>query len=99
MQCTWKASQSEAALRVNAQLQRTANIRKVDSDRYLHRDISRGKEPVQIPAVNGLDDEPLPIDYMYLTENCETTPINIDRTITSLQSCRCEDDCTSSSVR
>ena len=93
--CAQKSSQSQLALRVNEELKRYAGIRKLESDRPLHRDISKGKESVQIPIVNGVDDEPLPIDYMYVTENCETTSVNIDRAITSLQGCRCDDDCTS----
>ena len=36
-------------------------------------------------VVNGVDNEPYPIDFMYVTENCETSMINIDRTISSLQ--------------
>ncbi|KAM7306104.1 putative 1,4-alpha-glucan branching enzyme [Ixodes scapularis] len=60
-------------------------------------DISRGKELNLIQCVNGVDDEPTPSDYLYLVENCETTPILIDRTITSLQSCKCEDGCASQS--
>ncbi|UYV82178.1 hypothetical protein LAZ67_21001276 [Cordylochernes scorpioides] len=58
------------------------------------RDISRGKELHPIQCVNGVDLEPPPTDYLYVTENCETSPMNIDRTITSLQFCRCQDDCT-----
>ncbi|GIY50385.1 histone-lysine N-methyltransferase EHMT2 [Caerostris extrusa] len=51
------------------------------------------KEQYAIQCVNDVDDEPPPVDFLYVTENCETTPMNIDRTITSLQSCHCEDDC------
>ncbi|KAI1305369.1 Histone-lysine N-methyltransferase EHMT2 [Halotydeus destructor] len=90
-----KSTQSHLALKVNAELKRFSHIRKISSDKFLHRDISKGKEPVQIPIVNGLDNEPVPVDYTYVSKNCETMAINIDRTITSLQSCSCEDDCTS----
>lgn len=55
------------------------------SERILHRDLSKGKEYYQIQVVNGVDNEPYPIDFMYVTENCETSMINIDRTISSLQ--------------
>lgn len=55
----------------------------------ISRDISRGKEQVSIQCVNEVDDEPPPLDFLYVTENCETTPTNIDRTITSLQVARC----------
>lgn len=49
------------------------------------RDVSRGKEQLAIQCVNAIDDEMPPLDFLYVTENCETMPINIDRTITSLQ--------------
>ncbi|CAG2173811.1 unnamed protein product, partial [Oppiella nova] len=69
--------------------------RQLNSEKLLHRDLSKGKEYYQIQVVNGVDNEPYPIDFMYVTDNCEASQINIDRTITSLQSCQCEDDCTS----
>lgn len=52
-----------------------------------HRDISRGKEQLAIQCINAVDDEIAPVDFLYVTENCETMPIKIDRTITSLQVC------------
>lgn len=63
----------------------------------LCHDISKGKEFYPISIVNGVDKHTTPSNYSYVTENCETKPVNIDRTITSLQSCRCEDNCTSQS--
>ncbi|RWS16657.1 histone-lysine N-methyltransferase EHMT2-like protein [Dinothrombium tinctorium] len=97
LMCCVKNSQSAMALKINCELRRFASIRKLNSDRLLHRDIAKGKEYYQIPIVNGVDNEPIPVDFMYVIENCETSPINIDRVITSLQSCKCEDDCTSDS--
>lgn len=38
-----------------------------------------------IPCVNGVDGEPCPEDYKYISENCETSTMNIDRNITHLQ--------------
>lgn len=58
-------------------------------------DISRGKETNPVQCVNGLDSEDKPTDFLYVTENCFTSNINVDRTITSLQSCRCENNCSS----
>lgn len=58
-------------------------------------DISRGKETNPIQCVNGCDSEDKPTDFLYVTENCFTSNINVDRTITSLQSCRCEENCSS----
>uniref|UniRef100_A0A670I4D2 [histone H3]-lysine(9) N-methyltransferase n=1 Tax=Podarcis muralis TaxID=64176 RepID=A0A670I4D2_PODMU len=62
----------------------------------LSRDVARGYENVPIPCVNSVDDEPCPEDYKYISENCETSTMNIDRNITHLQHCTCQDDCSSS---
>lgn len=51
----------------------------------LPRDVARGYENVPIPCVNSIDDEPCPDDYKYISENCETSTMNIDRNITHLQ--------------
>uniref|UniRef100_A0A670I5B2 [histone H3]-lysine(9) N-methyltransferase n=1 Tax=Podarcis muralis TaxID=64176 RepID=A0A670I5B2_PODMU len=59
-------------------------------------DVARGYENVPIPCVNSVDDEPCPEDYKYISENCETSTMNIDRNITHLQHCTCQDDCSSS---
>jgi hypothetical protein len=47
--------------------------------------LSFGKEKNPIPCVNGCDDEEIPKDYLYVMENIETSPMNINRCITSLQ--------------
>ncbi|XP_067868772.1 histone-lysine N-methyltransferase EHMT1-like isoform X6 [Heterodontus francisci] len=58
-------------------------------------DIGRGYEHVPIPCVNSVDDEPYPNDHKYVSQNCVTSPMNIDRNITHLQYCFCDDDCSS----
>lgn len=35
--------------------------------------------------MNSVDSEPVPDDYKYISENCITSPMNIDRNITHLQ--------------
>ncbi|KAL1138787.1 hypothetical protein AAG570_008849, partial [Ranatra chinensis] len=62
--------------------------------RILSNDISRGYETNPIQCVNMIDDGGLPTDFTYISENCFTTNLNIDRRITSLTSCKCEDFCT-----
>lgn len=52
---------------------------------YSFSDITRGKENNPIQCVNGFDDEQPPNDYVYVTENCFTSPLHVDRTINSLQ--------------
>lgn len=48
-------------------------------------DITLGREKVPIPCVNSVDSEPYPENYKYISENCVTSPMNIDRNITHLQ--------------
>uniref|UniRef100_A0A8D3E817 Histone-lysine N-methyltransferase EHMT2-like n=1 Tax=Scophthalmus maximus TaxID=52904 RepID=A0A8D3E817_SCOMX len=59
-------------------------------------DVAQGYENAPIPCVNAVDDEGCPSDYKYVSENCETSAMNIDRNITHLQHCSCTDDCSSS---
>jgi euchromatic histone-lysine N-methyltransferase len=60
---------------------------------FVCSDISRGQEQNPIQCVNVEDDEEEPTDFVYVSENCFTSNINVDRTITSLQSCKCSDMC------
>lgn len=54
-------------------------------ERLLHRDLSKGRENIPIPCVNAADDDGIPSDYLYVTDNIETTCLNINRVIGSLQ--------------
>ncbi|GBM82171.1 Histone-lysine N-methyltransferase EHMT1 [Araneus ventricosus] len=92
-----KNSDTYLSLSLNMLLKKISGKYQHKAEKILHRDISRGKEQIAIQCVNDIDDEPPPLDFLYVTENCETTPMNIDRTITSLQSCHCEDDCSTAS--
>lgn len=49
-----------------------------------YSDITKGKEANPIQCVNGFDGEPKPNDFIYITENCFTSPLHVDRTINSL---------------
>lgn len=62
---------------------------------YTFSDISRGKELNPVQCINAIDDEPKPTDFVYITDNCVTSDINLDRKITTLSCCNCEDRCTS----
>ncbi|XP_043464292.1 histone-lysine N-methyltransferase EHMT2 isoform X2 [Leptopilina heterotoma] len=84
-----------AALRLNAKVNELSEHMWEKTVKILCNDISRGKETNPVQCVNGLDSEDKPTDFLYVTENCFTSNINIDRTITSLQSCRCENNCSS----
>lgn len=52
---------------------------------FFSSDVAQGYENVPIPCVNAVDDEGCPSDYKYVSENCETSAMNIDRNITHLQ--------------
>ncbi|XP_011063116.1 PREDICTED: histone-lysine N-methyltransferase EHMT2 isoform X2 [Acromyrmex echinatior] len=93
--CCASDGDTMAALRLNAKVNELAEYMWERTVKILTNDISRGKETNPIQCVNGYDSEDKPTDFLYITENCFTSNINVDRTITSLQSCRCEDNCSS----
>ncbi|XP_064407988.1 histone-lysine N-methyltransferase EHMT2 isoform X2 [Latimeria chalumnae] len=84
------------ALQLNRKLKQGIANRSFHTEKIISRDIARGYEKVPIPCVNAVDMEPCPEDYKYISENCETSTMNIDRNITHLQHCSCLDDCSSS---
>ncbi|XP_043858794.1 histone-lysine N-methyltransferase EHMT2 isoform X5 [Dromiciops gliroides] len=84
------------ALQLNRKLRLGVGNRVLRTEKIICRDVARGYENVPIPCVNGVDGEPCPEDYKYISENCETSTMNIDRNITHLQHCTCVDDCSSS---
>ncbi|XP_056153973.1 histone-lysine N-methyltransferase EHMT2 [Lampris incognitus] len=84
------------ALQINRKLRRGIANRVLRTERIICSDIAQGYENVPIPCVNAVDDEGCPSDYKYVSENCETSAMNIDRNITHLQHCGCTDDCSSS---
>ncbi|XP_045702106.1 histone-lysine N-methyltransferase EHMT1 isoform X4 [Phyllostomus hastatus] len=96
LQCASLNSQVWSALQMSKALQDSAPDRPVPVERTVSRDIARGYERIPIPCVNAVDGEPSPSNYKYVSQNCVTSPMNIDRNITHLQYCVCIDDCSSS---
>ncbi|KAM4695629.1 histone-lysine N-methyltransferase EHMT2 isoform 2-T2 [Rhinophrynus dorsalis] len=84
------------ALLLNRKIRQGIANRAMRTERIISRDIAHGYERVPIPCVNGVDEELSPDDYKYVSENCETSAMSIDRNITHLQNCSCLDDCSSS---
>uniref|UniRef100_A0A8C5FSZ0 Euchromatic histone-lysine N-methyltransferase 2 n=1 Tax=Gadus morhua TaxID=8049 RepID=A0A8C5FSZ0_GADMO len=84
------------ALQINRKLRRGVANRALRTERIVSSDVAQGYENVPIPCVNAVDEEGCPSDYKYISENCETSAMNIDRNITHLQHCSCVDDCSSS---
>ncbi|KAM5330716.1 histone-lysine N-methyltransferase EHMT1 isoform 4-T4 [Glossophaga mutica] len=96
LQCASLNSQVWSALQTSKALRDSAPDRPVPVERTVSRDIARGYERIPIPCVNAVDSEPSPSNYKYVSQNCVTSPMNIDRNITHLQYCVCIDDCSSS---
>ncbi|XP_061590466.1 histone-lysine N-methyltransferase EHMT1 isoform X2 [Cololabis saira] len=95
--CCSHNSKAWAALQLNRKDREAKKIRLGYAEqKILLSDISLGQEKFPIPCVNAVDNEPYPHDYKYISENCVTSPINIDRNITHLQYCVCKEDCSSS---
>lgn len=97
MCCDDQNSQTWLALSMTKHLKKISGSCATRSEIVLYNDVSRGKEQSPIQCVNGFDNEMSPTDFLYIRENCETSPITMDRLITSLQSCQCEDDCSATS--
>lgn len=96
LQCASLNSQVWDALQMSKALRDAAPDRPVPTERTVSRDIARGYERIPIPCVNAVDSEPSPSNYKYVSQNCVTSPMSIDRNITHLQYCVCTDDCSSS---
>ncbi|KAM8803434.1 histone-lysine N-methyltransferase EHMT1 isoform 1-T1 [Rhynchonycteris naso] len=96
LQCASLNSQVWSALQMSKALRDSAPDRPVPMEKTVSRDIARGYERIPIPCVNAVDSEPSPSNYKYVSQNCVTSPMNIDRNITHLQYCVCIDDCSSS---
>ncbi|KAB1280182.1 Histone-lysine N-methyltransferase EHMT1 [Camelus dromedarius] len=96
LQCASLHSQVWSALQMSQALRDAAPDRPAPVEKMVSRDIARGYERIPIPCVNAVDSEPCPSNYKYVSQNCVTSPMNIDRNITHLQYCVCIDDCSSS---
>ncbi|XP_036095139.1 histone-lysine N-methyltransferase EHMT1 isoform X7 [Rousettus aegyptiacus] len=96
LQCASLHSQVWGALQMSKALRDSAPERPVPPEKTVSRDIARGYERIPIPCVNAVDSEPSPSNYKYVSQNCVTSPMAIDRNITHLQYCVCIDDCSSS---
>nr|XP_031306955.1 histone-lysine N-methyltransferase EHMT1 isoform X15 [Camelus dromedarius] len=87
LQCASLHSQVWSALQMSQALRDAAPDRPAPVEKMVSRDIARGYERIPIPCVNAVDSEPCPSNYKYVSQNCVTSPMNIDRNITHLQLC------------
>ncbi|KAG8225218.1 hypothetical protein J437_LFUL012693 [Ladona fulva] len=86
------------AIQLNVQLRALVESPLQPTPRILTNDISRGREVNPVQCVNEVDDpnseegaQGPPRDFTYISENCVTSDIRINRSIASLHSCRCGD--------
>lgn len=93
LDCALAGGDCYNAINTTAELRKMTRSSKERTIKILSNDITRGKEESEIQCLNGVDEEREPHDYVYVTENCFTSNIHVDRTITSLQSCECVDTC------
>ncbi|XP_077691886.1 histone-lysine N-methyltransferase EHMT1 isoform X6 [Eretmochelys imbricata] len=96
LQCSSLNSQVWVALQMNKTIRESSTDKPAQIEKTVSRDIARGYERIPIPCINSVDSEPCPTNYKYVSQNCVTSPMNIDRNITHLQYCVCIDDCSSS---
>lgn len=96
LQCSSLNSQVWVALQMNKTLRESSAEKPAQIEKVVSRDIARGYERIPIPCINSVDSEPCPSNYKYVSQNCVTSPMDIDRNITHLQYCVCIDDCSSS---
>ncbi|XP_074474905.1 histone-lysine N-methyltransferase EHMT1 isoform X2 [Sebastes fasciatus] len=95
--CCSHNSKAWVALQANRRERDAKNTRLTRAEeKVLQSDIALGQESIPLPCVNSVDSEPYPDDYKYISENCVTSPMNIDRNITHLQYCVCKEDCSTS---
>jgi len=83
--CPDKNCHSALLLALNTKLQQFTQTPCSDAEKLLSNDITKGKESNPIQCVNGFDQDLPPGDFLYITDNCFTSPLHIERTINSLQ--------------
>ncbi|RZF40094.1 hypothetical protein LSTR_LSTR002497 [Laodelphax striatellus] len=88
--CLDVESPAYKAIKLNVEL-RPLSCKSRRPTKILTNDITRGHEVNPVQCINAYDDEGIPQDFVYVTENCFTSNITVDRTITSLQSCKCKE--------
>jgi len=63
------------------------------TERIVCNDLTHGKETNPIQTINDLDEAQEPLDYVYVKHNVTTTSVPVDRNISTLQHCKCSDNC------
>lgn len=56
-------------------------------------DITRGREKIEIPAINDVDDAPAPLDFVYITEPVSGEGGKLTNNPSFLSCCDCTDNC------
>lgn len=77
-----KDSESKNLVRLSTMLHSMMASRRA---RIVTNDITKAKETNPIQCVNDIDDAKEPTDYVYVSKNCVTNSVPIDRNIAKLQ--------------
>ena len=85
----------ETQMAVRAAATREANSRSWENERVLSTDATRGRERMAVSLVNGVDWDRLPEDFTYVGGLVETEEVQVERRLSGMQRCDCEDDCSS----
>ncbi|XP_041481439.1 histone-lysine N-methyltransferase EHMT2-like isoform X2 [Lytechinus variegatus] len=93
LDCSKPKSDVYLAIQANIRMKMAIKRRNIRSEVILSRDIAHGLENIPIPVVNSVNDDGVPTDFLYVKDNCETSRLNIDRSIKHMQGCSCADDC------
>ena len=76
-----------------AALARLGDMYTDEDGQRVHRDIARGQEAHPIPCVNGVDDDPFPLQFHYVRECVESASVRLCRDPSFAVCCDCEDNC------
>ncbi|XP_022085273.1 histone-lysine N-methyltransferase EHMT2-like [Acanthaster planci] len=94
LDCAKPNSDVALALQVNEKMKLAAGNRAIRTEKIISRDISRGLESLPITAVNAINDDPVPTDFHYVAQSCETKPLSINHSIKNPPMCTCtNEDC------
>ncbi|XP_023019599.2 histone-lysine N-methyltransferase EHMT2 [Leptinotarsa decemlineata] len=96
LECVPEEGVCYSVIALNVQMQSITGCEGTKYKTILSNDISKGREMNPIQCVNTFDDESEPKNFVYITKShISTDGYNIDDKLSLMQSCSCEERCTS----
>lgn len=91
----WDTVSQTALLSSTSSSQAAAKRAKAPVDRtgLVCLDISRGRERIEIPVINKVDDAPAPIDFTYISRPVAGKGVVLRKPSSNIVCCACTDDC------